>query len=577
MSLERTDELVGRLLDGDLPPADQRELAAHLRADAAARRQALDLWQQESRIRRLLLGPADTAATAQQVQARIRAETPSSTELANGVLDNIRRIETTARMPHAKRRRPYRIPEGRVPGRHGEEYARGSARRVRRRAWLALAAALLVAVGLYRYQQGLLVLPGQEHAWLAGGPGVSVRRGQRQIQTTRNTPLLSGDEIAVAQGCRASVRYPREATSLDLAENSRAVLYEQDGKRIRLEAGRLAASVAPQPAGRELVLVTAHASVTVKGTRLEIERLPDRTRVDVREGTVEVVCAATGESALVHGGQYALAAASLAVVGQPVYQHRTATLPERVRAGLVLLYTFQEGRGDLVRDVSGAGRPLDLRIGDVSAVRWVSGGGLITERATIILAPEPAHKLIEACRASNELTIEAWVTPHHLIHPFAEVTEKHWPRRIVTLSADTGKWNFVFGQGSVPERPKGYVTRVQPPPWAGPAPEDRATYQMTTPQETLRTRLTHVVFTRDRQLVGAMYVNGAEQDKRPLGGHFAGWGREYRFALANELVEDRSWLGTYHLIAVYSRALSADEVARNFRAGPGGKRQSVRR
>ncbi|MBN1675632.1 MAG: hypothetical protein JXR37_31610, partial [Kiritimatiellae bacterium] len=30
----------------------------------------------------------------------------------------------------------------------------------------------------------------------------------------------------------------------------------------------------------------------------------------------------------------------------------------------------------------------------------------------------------------------------------------------------------------------------------------------------------------------------------------------------------RPWLGTYHLVAVYSRALTDEEVRANFRAGP---------
>ncbi len=38
-------------------------------------------------------------------------------------------------------------------------------------------------------------------------------------------------------------------------------------------------------------------------------------------------------------------------------------------------------------------------------------------------------------------------------------------------------------------------------------------------------------------------------------------------ALANELTNDRPWLGTYRLVSVYSRKLSAEEVAKNFTAG----------
>jgi 4-hydroxy-3-methylbut-2-enyl diphosphate reductase IspH len=38
--------------------------------------------------------------------------------------------------------------------------------------------------------------------------------------------------------------------------------------------------------------------------------------------------------------------------------------------------------------------------------------------------------------------------------------------------------------------------------------------------------------------------------------------------LANEENADRRWLGSVHLVAIYARALTPEEVARNFDAGP---------
>jgi hypothetical protein len=38
--------------------------------------------------------------------------------------------------------------------------------------------------------------------------------------------------------------------------------------------------------------------------------------------------------------------------------------------------------------------------------------------------------------------------------------------------------------------------------------------------------------------------------------------------LGNATSLDAAWLGTYHLVAVYARALTAQEVAQNFAAGP---------
>jgi hypothetical protein len=48
------------------------------------------------------------------------------------------------------------------------------------------------------------------------------------------------------------------------------------------------------------------------------------------------------------------------------------------------------------------------------------------------------------------------------------------------------------------------------------------------------------------------------------------WNDTWRLGLANELSwpsDDRGWLGNMHLVAVYDRALSDQEIATNFAAG----------
>ena len=41
---------------------------------------------------------------------------------------------------------------------------------------------------------------------------------------------------------------------------------------------------------------------------------------------------------------------------------------------------------------------------------------------------------------------------------------------------------------------------------------------------------------------------------------------EYLFYLGNEGTTDRPWLGEYHLVAIYNRALSDQEILQNFKA-----------
>jgi hypothetical protein len=70
-----------------------------------------------------------------------------------------------------------------------------------------------------------------------------------------------------------------------------------------------------------------------------------------------------------------------------------------------------------------------------------------------------------------------------------------------------------------------------------------------------------------------LYLNGVEVHREHVGGSLANWDTSSAFhlALANEIGQGgtREWLGHYHLVAVYTQALSAAEVDQNFQAGMG--------
>ena len=79
--------------------------------------------------------------------------------------------------------------------------------------------------------------------------------------------------------------------------------------------------------------------------------------------------------------------------------------------------------------------------------------------------------------------------------------------------------------------------------------------------------LTHLVYTRDADGRTALYVNGRLETSGEVGGGMDSWDAGFRLALANELTEDRPWLGEYRLVALYDQALTAEEVQRRFTEG----------
>lgn len=224
--------------------------------------------------------------------------------------------------------------------------------------------------------------------------------------------------------------------------------------------------------------------------------------------------------------------------------------PNRTTNGLVALYGFEEGFGNTIKDISGVGLPLNLTINNELATMWVPGG-LVIDSPTLIASKGPATKLIDAVRATDEITLEAWIAPAN--------TNQNGPARIVTLSADAYNRNLTLGQDG-----SKYQVRLR----TTTAGNNGMNPYLTSSSGALYPGLSHVVYTRNASGVAKLYVDGELQTSATIKGDLANWDNNYRLALGNELTKGRPWLGEYQMLAIYSRVLSADEVKQNFQAGP---------
>lgn len=233
------------------------------------------------------------------------------------------------------------------------------------------------------------------------------------------------------------------------------------------------------------------------------------------------------------------------------------TLPPpgtRVMDGLVSLFDFSEGQGREVRDVSGVGEPLNLRIMDESRVSWTAHGLLVKE-PVLITSERPASKIITACRNSSEITIEAWVRP-------ANVTQDG-PARMISLSSSKTQRNFTLGQGMNGSQPADlFMARLRTTQTS-----TNGLPAVVTPAGSATGSLTHVVYTRRKNNRATLYVNGQDRGVVDIGGDFSNWDERMPLLLADELSEDRPWLGLFNLAAVYSRALAPAEVLHNYESG----------
>lgn len=221
---------------------------------------------------------------------------------------------------------------------------------------------------------------------------------------------------------------------------------------------------------------------------------------------------------------------------------------DRVSKGLVVLYDFEGASGAVIRDHAGTNDPIDLVVEDIGQVQR-EAGKLQVRGKTLIRSKKPPKRLISAIKRSQAFTIEAWLRPSRL--------NQSGPARIVTLSKGSTNRNFTLGQDG-----DKFDVRVRCEKTS-----NNGLPSTSSKSGTLTKRVTHVVYTRDRAGNAAIWIDGERNAKKKIEGNFSNWGSGMRLALGNELNKSRAWLGTYHLVAIYNRALSDDEITRNYATG----------
>jgi hypothetical protein len=233
----------------------------------------------------------------------------------------------------------------------------------------------------------------------------------------------------------------------------------------------------------------------------------------------------------------------------PISTDCPANANSRLTSDLVVLYDFKEGSGNIIRDVSNNGTPLDLTIGTPANVTRLAGGcGISVNTSTTIRSATAATKINSALASTNAVTIEAWVKPLN--------NTQNGPSPILTYSADINNRNMFLGQsaGTYQARLRTSTTAVSGAPDLTGGVVNTSTLQ-------------HVVFTHDAAGNERLYVNNTLVSSGTRTGTLSTFNSAYFLALANGQTASNPWLGNMYLVAVYKKALSANEVNQNFLAG----------
>lgn len=222
----------------------------------------------------------------------------------------------------------------------------------------------------------------------------------------------------------------------------------------------------------------------------------------------------------------------------------------RVRDGLLALWSFDEAAGSLVAtDTSGHADPVPLRveIGGSSAAPTFSSGTLVASQPGRLLSVERS-RLPADCIAAQAVTLEVWAAPASAIE--GTPTEASF---VAGLAA-----NIQARDIAILHAGNHWVGRVRTTAAADGTPSLEADVPTST-------AMTHVVVVADAS-TRALYVDG-QLAASSAAGPLLGWDPTYPMMLVDEFQHARQWTGTLALVALYGRALTAPEVARNFAAG----------
>jgi hypothetical protein len=228
----------------------------------------------------------------------------------------------------------------------------------------------------------------------------------------------------------------------------------------------------------------------------------------------------------------------------------------RVTDSLQLLFNFDSytAGSSTITSNGGAAGSITMNISDTSRVNKITGGIEITNAVRISSSSVPTT-LINNIKASDAITIEAWISPSN--------TNQTGPANIVTLSYSTSYHNFSLDQDGTRYQAR---LRTSTNDDNGENPATRTNSNATS------TSLTHVVYTYSpSDGKGRIYINGTlVKTTNSVGGNLDNWSSLHTLIFGNDMggsSSDHDWRGKIYTVAIYSKALSDAEVLQNYNYG----------
>lgn len=407
--------------------------------------------------------------------------------------------------------------------------------------WLTVvAAAALVLISVWKLgPPGLVPQESAAFATLETVAGtVQLTRAGIEQAGRDALAIREGDGLSTSDGASAVVRYP-DGTTLRLGAQTVVSIATdhqgQGGKRVRIDEGRLTADVAHQPPGRPLVFETPTARAEVLGTALELLVRPEETHLTVTEGRVRLQRNGDPHAVVVARNEFAVAGRSSLAAAPLAWPSN--------RDGLIFLLETNE-RPNLVHSItSGINRSYTVR---PRGRAHLNHDYALVFHGGAFLAEDVDGEILDACRRTNELTIEAEIRP--------ALATQTGPARIVTFSTDVNQRDFTLGQDG-----DKLIVRIRTPQ-TGPNGVVGSTGVAVCTLAAGESN--HVVVSyKPGSLV--CYLNGRRVFQTDqVRGDFRDWSAQH-LLFGDEYGGERSWRGILEGVAIFNRVLEPAEVERD--------------
>ena len=175
-------------------------------------------------------------------------------------------------------------------------------------AWAA-AALVLIAIGgaLWDWRSSAASPVAVIASLTASGEPGRAHIGGKLYDLYEGRPLYRGDHLVLSAGTSVDLRWKDESTVMTLSDGAAATIAPPGGReQFHLVQGSLFAEVAHQQPGRDFIIATYQAKITVIGTRFAVRSTADRTEVDVEQGRVRVATPAGDKLVEIGAGERAV-------------------------------------------------------------------------------------------------------------------------------------------------------------------------------------------------------------------------------------------------------------------------------